>query len=383
MLRSSLLHISRICYQYLEAFTRLDYWRVYAVGLGFLLAITFAFPHYDVFLPGNAPHPNWEYVETQIQAPLSAGDYSPESHAAKRAFRLLVPVVGYLTGIHSPPFFILLQHLFGLLFFYLALRLAERITQDKVAALLLLAGIVGIYLGKSFFWDIGGWFDGIAFFFLLLAMYSRSYWVLFLSLTLAFWTDERAILASTLVYLWWKFSLQDDLPLSLKNLLLPNPRNLIIIATWACYLGLRTLLTQQYGLSVPMGEEGAIGFQRWELFLPALLTAFEGLWLLLLPLGISLWNRSSVWLALALLLATGIVMIPALMVADITRSLTYAFPLIFIGLQGLQRTANTLEIRNFLLILAACCLLFPNLVVISTIRWIHPMVPGLFVEHQY
>jgi hypothetical protein len=383
MLNLALQHIATQTYQQLESLTEGKSWRWVAVGMSFLVSVAFAFPYYDTLLPGANPHPQLEQLQVQMQAPLTPVEYSLETHAAKRAFRLLVPGMAYLTGIHAPGFYLLLQHLLGLVFFYLCIRLAERLTGDKVSALLFLSAMVGIYLGKSFFWDLFGWFDGFAFFFLLLAMYVRSPWVLFLSLTAAFWTDERAILASTLVYIWWKLEALGNKTPNLVDLLKPNLRSLVIVAAWGLYLGIRLWLENSYGLSVPMGKEGAIGFQRWELFFPALFVGFEGSWLLMVPLIFWLKARQGLWLGLALLAASALVIIPALMVADMTRSLIYAFPLFFIALKALNQVAPLPQKRNYLLLTAAACLLFPNMTIISTLSWMHPVVPGIFVEHQY
>lgn len=380
MLIERLQYFQTSILQNLDRFCEYKHWRLATVMCLALIAIIFAFPAYDTLLKMDHVD-NLVYLKDQFEHPFESPDASPESHQAKRVFRLSVPIIANITGVHNPVVYLILQHFLGLGFFFLGLRLAERLLQNKTSALLLLLSIAGIYLGKSFFWDLQGWFDGIAFFFLLLAMINQNPLVQWLSLSIAFWTDERAILASGLIWFWWKLKSYGIENLSLGKFLKPDIVTITFILAWGLYLGIRLWLADTYGMQVPMDESGAIGFQRWEMFIPALFTSLEGIWLLFIPLLLLLHQKGNIWQFLGLGLAFTVVIIPALMVADMTRSITYAFPIIFIAVYFLHQSTQAQEQKQFLLVVALGCLCFPNLTVISHLSWLHPIFPGIFVNH--
>ncbi|MEM6342615.1 MAG: hypothetical protein AAF927_02000 [Bacteroidota bacterium] len=367
----------------LGQFCEHPYWRLYSIVIAFLLSIMFAFPAYDSMLPGAQKVKNHQHLEEQFEYPLQNPDASPETHQAKMVFRLTVPALANISGVRNPKVYILLQHLLGLGFFYFFLLLAERLFEDKVSALLLLLSIVAIYLGKSFFWDIQGWFDGLAFFFLLLSMYTKSPPVQWLCLSIAFWTDERAILASGLIWCWWKIQYYETEKLSFKKLIWPDRITLTFVIAWGAYLALRFWLGHTYGMQTPMGDSGAFGFQRWEVIVPALFTALEGTWLLFVPLLLGIKINRSYWLLAAIALGFLAVVIPALTVADMTRSLTYCFPIFLIAAYFLKDQVDIQDGQTYLLIIAIICWLFPNFTVISVLSWMHPIFPGIFVDHQH
>ncbi|MEL7342634.1 MAG: hypothetical protein AAGM67_19275, partial [Bacteroidota bacterium] len=311
MLAEQLTYVYQRSQELIEEFCQLPHWRVWTMLIIAGIALLFAYPSYDLLFQ-EQESTNFIHLRHQFASPFEASEAAPESHQAKRVFRLSIPVLAKLSGISSPIVFIAIQHLLGLGFFLLGIRLAERLFEDRTSAFLLLIAIGGIYLGKSFFWDTRGWFDGFAFFALLLAMYSPNVLVQWSSLSFAFWTDERAILASGLVWIWWKLQVYGQNRLDLKTLIKPDRITLTFVLAWGSYLAIRLWLSQTYEMSVPMGKSGAIGFQRWELFLPALFTSLEGMSLLTIPIVVMMRKKSHIWQGLTLIFALLVVIIPAL-----------------------------------------------------------------------
>jgi hypothetical protein len=160
----------------------------------------------------------WQFFQKQVASPLTAlSDQSPYRHTSKMYFRLLPPYLGRLCWGCSFKelmlFMISLQYLSGALFFYFSFRLIETFCKDRLTVVWLTVGFCFLLIGKVFFRDANAHFDAYALFLMLLGMSSRNLVFFFLYLFLAFWVDERAIVASGLIGVW---KLLDQAPSSTK-----------------------------------------------------------------------------------------------------------------------------------------------------------------------
>src|SRR5690606_2164821 len=91
------------------------------------------------------------------------------------------------------------------------------------------------------------WFDGFAFFFLVMAMYARKPIAILLWCTAAAWTDERAFMALGIVFLFHQLEGNADRSI---RLLRPNLNGTAALIAIGAYLALRMFLADRYGMRI-------------------------------------------------------------------------------------------------------------------------------------
>ena len=124
-------------------------------------------------------------IKAQIAHPFernSEASNTTGAHTEKLAYRLSMPVVGYVLGL-SLGKLILLQQLCGVMFLGLVSVLAHQATGDKVCATLVPVGFAFCYAGQACFRDLQPFFDGMAYFALAAAMLIRNPLPVFLAVT--------------------------------------------------------------------------------------------------------------------------------------------------------------------------------------------------------
>ena len=143
------------------------------------------------FIHGDIRNPD------DLTNPLTHLD--PGSWLAKKVFRLSVPLVLKVTGA-SPPVVLALPYGCGILLFFFGYKLALQVMRDRMTAVFTASALAFTYFGRAAFFDVGFlWFDGIAYFLLLMAMYAPRGWQVFLFASAAAWADERAFMALSVV----------------------------------------------------------------------------------------------------------------------------------------------------------------------------------------
>lgn len=371
-------HYSRLL-QWLGAHTARPGWAWRLALLCTGVSLFFGWPSYHRFFQGQEEF--WVTLSHQADAPLTQQYHSPESHDAKIAFRLVPPLLGRLSPVATPAgrmaFIYLIQHLLGLATFYLLARLVERVSHDRPLAWLFTFGTCFIYLGKAAFYEVYGLFDGTAFFFMALALYVRNPWLAFLLLQGAYWTDERGVVAAAFVLLWHRLQ-GGPAGLSLRGLFRPDALNLAFVASLALYGGLRWWLGHHFGLHTPTGQGADAGFDVVRnnlLFAPlALVLTYELYWLYVLAGAAVLAARRQYGFLLGLAAAVGVMAVGALSVHDITRSFTYAFPALLLGIGVLASSEKIAFLRKMAFAIAGLCLLIPTCKFVeSAYYWTVPM----------
>lgn len=335
-------------------------WELKVAIFCFLAVVFFAFPSLEFLTPG---HLTWHVVLNQIDHPFVQylAD-SPELHESKRTFRLTVPIIFGLINVKSIAAIYVTQLLATVFFFYLVTCVSYKILDERVSALLISLSFALMYAGQMGVVDTNAKFDGIAVTFLLAAMANRNPILIFLSVTVAAWTDERAVIASSMVFLWWKVqAIEADKKFSLKRMLLPDVQSIFVILALGMYLAGRFYLSTHYGL---IAVKGAIGMsvlvKQFNMVLFGLWTGFEGLWIIVfLALTALIYSRQ--YLLVGLMVATGMCsIVVALSVLDVTRSMVYLAPLLFIALQAMSGFFSKEFIRRTLLLCFFVCLLVPT-----------------------
>ncbi|WP_247233240.1 hypothetical protein [Telluribacter sp. SYSU D00476] len=366
-------------YLYIERFTQSRFWQVKLslVLFGFVFLTTY--PNYLDILADPAPRTTFDYFYQKVESPLSPAVVGHTgSHGAKIAFRLTIPLlakvlrIGWTVTGKDVVLVFLLQSLLLFPFLLLLTRIVNR-HLDAVSTVLFTVACSATYLASAFFWDYHFWFDAYAFFFLLMGMYLRNRIGIFIFLLMACFTDERAVIALLSVYL---FHLLEESNFTISGFrdLFPRSsirsRSSIVLLVVVSYVLIRLWLTTAYNLRTPSGENvgvslSIIPFQLKHRLIGILFT-FEGLWIPFLLSIIVLILRKQKLLAGILLATLLLHIVVAYSVYDITRSLTYGFPIFFIALLIAGKSFER-DRRHILLIVLLCCLVVPTHYVIYNI----------------
>lgn len=344
----------------IEKFTSSKYWKIKSVLTLTFLSLFFASPQFSGYEKTFKEIKGWQAFHQQNEQPLTPLDFNGASNAAKRTFRLTVPILAFV--FHLNDYSILaIEWLVNILFLYFCILLFENISNDRSIALLGAIGLTFIYNGHAGFTDNNAWFDIVAYLFLLLAMLYSNVFLIFIFTFLASWTDERAVVASLLIFLWWKFNEIKAIDFSFASYFKFEKKSSAVILALLFYGGGRYLLTMYFGLQTPakgiglevlMNATDALGLGLW--------SALEGFWLLLIVCYIFLFRQKKYVVALSISLVIAVIMLIAYSVEDITKSAGYMFPVIFIAVAILFETISKIDLRRLLLLCAIVCFLFPS-----------------------
>ncbi len=343
------------------------YWVLIIVLVTLFISLFCSFPSYQSFdqiLKENRP----AEVSQQIS---NLAAYWNSNSGRNTAFRITVPIISVLLGLDIRGAYGL-QFLSGILLFYFIARIAERESRSRVLALLITLSVGGIYAGITSFWEFRAKYDGIALLFLLIALWSDSPWIITPSLVLAAFTDERAILASSFVFLWW-LAKKYDTEKSLVNSAFNRPTVSVIIAL-VITLAFRLVITNLYHVTtyVQANQEFLL-LNQINMIPMGLWTGLEAGWAIVLLALLAL-IRKKQYLILGLftffILLQSIV---ALSIIDITRSMAYLLPAYLLAFRiVIPEIKNDLRLAT--LYVAILNLFFVNYVAggKSSIWWIYP-----------
>ena len=266
----------------------------------------------------------------------------------------------------------LLQSLLLFPFILILLKLLIRLG-DSFFAFLVVAAIASIYTTKAFFWDYIFWFDGIAYFFLLMGMYLRNRTGIFFALQLACWTDERAAIALFSIYLFHLLQ-ENNFVLGNKVKYVPSfwkQNSTVVLLCFITYISLRMGIGSYFHLSTPLGYDAKVGlelvlFQIKYKAIGMFLT-FEGLWILYFWVLFLLWRKKHYGLCGLLAVAMLGHTVLAYCVYDISRSLSYAFPLIIISFAFLEKFKSNYN-QVFIGLATLSCILIPTQYIIFSVN---------------
>ncbi|MGB3618617.1 MAG: hypothetical protein WBA12_10890, partial [Catalinimonas sp.] len=277
MLFDALRRFQKATYARADRLARGRYWWLRVALVGGLLSCLVTAPSFQ-YGPENV----LAALRLQIEAPLARRDYSPQTHEAKRALRLTMPTLAHVLRLRLGHLFAI-QFAGGFLLLGVAALLTEKLCRDRVAAVLMVVALAFAPPGTACFTDEVGYFDGVAYLLLLLAMWSRAVPLVGLCALLAAFTDERAAVATGFVFLWWlrHFLFGEGRPA--RHDLFRAAAAVVAVVAWGA---MRLWLAERYGLRTPVAGGGyVVGFDMWlryYQFVPlGLLSGLEGLWAVL------------------------------------------------------------------------------------------------------
>ncbi|MCF0052634.1 hypothetical protein LXM25_21360 [Dyadobacter sp. LJ53] len=322
-----------------------------------------------------------------------------ETHGAKIDFRLTVPLLAKAIGVSGANaktvvFIYIIQSALLIPFLFVLIKLLlQHLSRSSVLPIVL--GISTIYLAKAFIWDYDFWFDGFAYFFLLLGLYFQNRMAIFLTLTLACWTDERSVIALSSIFLFHLLSENNFNIRSVKGFWSTSRwagrRSNIVLLVAIFYLASRFFLSDRFGLHTPTGEGSGVELSlipyQLKHRLAGVFLSFEGLWILFLIAIAQLLRRGETLLALAIASIMLIHIVIAYSVFDITRSMTYGFPLMILAAIIIQKHEFTVS-KDIYRGASLICILLPTQYLIffpRQIPWtvcsydqLEPVIRGLF-----
>lgn len=245
---------------------------------------------------------------------------------------------------------------------------------DKIVALFTGLLVGSIFAGSTSFVELRGIFDGIAILFLIISMYSDIPLVIFICLSLSYWTDERGILASLMVLIYHLTRNSNSNMFNWRKLYSPIPVSIIL--SWIVYIVVRyfcvsvlhfTNSTGGVGLRIFLNQINQFPMGTW--------TGLEGGWLLVAFSLISLAAKKEYCHLLFFFLSITVIVTFSLCVVDITRSMAYLLPSIFVALQILVKDNEMRDIRVYCAIAMIISLITPNYYAggEKTIWWQYPL----------
>lgn len=283
-----------------------------------------------------------------------------EPASNNRVFRLTLPVLVKIFHIRHVSFFVYgLQLLLGILLYFLLTRFLFQILNDKLATMLSVIALACIYFGTSFFVEYAGYGDFYTFFFLFLSIYFRNPLLVFLAMFTATWCDERAVVAGSLVFAYWWIAekIKEDKPISF----IPNKQMLAIVVAEIAYISLRYYLMTYQGMegTYKKGEFTEQLFASLPSFGFKFIWILEGFWLVMLLAFVILYLKKDYLKLLIVFGGTIAMIVSGFTTFDSTRSGSFVFPMIFLGLIAVKTKLTEKEMRVLLLLVALLCFLHP------------------------
>jgi len=300
------------------------HWAVKVTFFALILSLFMASPAFD--FSSNAPLTKRAMaVEAQIANLVEFWETNEPTNAM---FRITVPLIARVLHLDLKGTLVL-QFITGVLLFYVLAKLVERETSDRMMAFYLTALVAVTYPGTAAFLETRYYFDSFAYLFLVCAMWFQAPPVISLSCLLAFFTDERALIASGFVFLWWVIKSSDDVLFRKRWL---NSRSLTVALTLFLYIIIRQTLANRF--QIQTWSESRLEFLLFEQLNNSISGIWSGLeagWLLVGLALIALAIKRQWFLLSSIIIVITVQVVAALSVVDITRSMGYLLPCLLLA----------------------------------------------------
>jgi hypothetical protein len=333
-----------------------------------ILAITLfrAFPFYESIHTDFIEF-TWATAQAKLDHPLADTSriFKPATHESNVTYRITVPIIAHALHLNRTGLLALFA-LGGVALLYQVLTIVVAIGGSRKLAFLVCLATACIWPGEAAFHELrGGYYDAFAYFLVVSAFAAPSAIASAVLLFAAIWTDERALVGAAFLYFFPLLTSTGGIRRFVTG------KSAAAVAAVVAYIGLRAYLTLIYsytrgatggvGLHVLKDQVTAVPFAIW--------TGLGGVWILVAAGIFALWIQKRYWLAAAfsavLLGAVG----SSLIVIDITRSVAYCFPAVFVALAALCHTERIRPIESLAAVAAAISFLFPTYYVEGATIW--------------
>ncbi|MGA0560448.1 hypothetical protein ACO2Q8_27535 [Larkinella sp. VNQ87] len=328
------------------------------ISIGSLLVLNsifidrgFRYLYEEMRQPGRIDGFFWDDIIRQSDHLFEPNTYEPGTHEANQTFRLTVPLLVRFFHLGVAKLY-LLQLVLGIVFLWAVTGIVQKILQDKVLTFYFLTGFTAIYAGAAFVINYFGHCDAYVYCFMALALYFRNPLLVIGFTQLAFWCDERALINSSYLGLWYLLPVIKTVVETRKVELRQIPASLVaLVVSVALYAGIRKWLELTYGMKIGHDASWSARTLAWSMSYVGdkMARGLEGMWLILLAAFWALAVRRQ-WIELVLLGgAWALTMVVAVLVADGTRSLSFGFMAFFFALGILNRYLTHNQLRFVLL----------------------------------
>ncbi len=291
-----------------------------------VVVLFWSFPSYDVAFITNEMDENWASIFLQAKEPFVNHNirYGLGSHQEKLAFRFVPALILNILHIQSiiPAF--IFQFFTLAFFYYLLILVFNKLFQDRIKAFVFAIPICFVIAGHVYISDYRGIFDTLALDFLLMALLFRNKTYVIIPLLLAYYTDERALIASPALFLIniliaEKFN---SIKLLFKaTLYLPN---IYLLASWVFYFILRFFLNVVFGLTSGSGNDCFLFLDQINKIFYTFYIGLEGF---IIPFALIVFYllKNRIYAYTALICSCFLlILFVAQSVIDINRSMSYA-----------------------------------------------------------
>jgi hypothetical protein len=351
-----------------------SYWKYNALAV--ILAVTLfrAFPSYDA-LRRPYVEATWHNVQPLLEHPFADPGKLPAAEEDARLgnlrFRRTVPLLAYVLHLRRNGLLVAFA-LAGIVLLLGTLHTVELVSCSRKAAFFVCLAVACAWPGEAAFHDLrGGYFDAVALCLLVLALAASSPAVAALCVFLAAWTDERAFLASAFVLL---FAISRRTIKGWRSLIGGKPA--AVIAAWVAYLASRAWLASAgllvttsggLGLATFVDQFNAVPLGTW--------TGLGGCWILTGCAIISGVLQKRHRMTVCFCGVLGLMVASATAIADITRTMSYGLPAVFLAISVLARGEPVRRIEKLTLLAGAIAFATPTYYVqgSSGFWWIYPL----------
>lgn len=358
-----------------ESFTKKKNWIILlAIFLPFMV-LFFSFPSYERIYTEFAE--GWQAILKQAHNPFANYNYEPNSHQAKLTFRLTMPIIANVLNLGVKGI-LLFQGLLGIFLFYFSTKLFERITEDKVSAFLLTFSLAFICAGRVSFTELRGVFDGLSLFFLVVSMYFKNPFLIFAGVFLSSWTDERGLIASSIVYLFWMYSKDSS------GTKIFNKQTIAILVAWITYFISRYFVAVIFNLPTHTVDVLHYFIEQTNNLPIGVWSALEGNWILILISLFILFKQKKYLFSVFYISTISILLFVAMSVNDITRSMAYLLPAMFLSLLVIKEVETKKIVRQIILLAVIISFIYPAYISAGDyhINWNYPL-PLQLLRHLF
>jgi hypothetical protein len=347
------------------------YWKLRALCAVVALTLFRAFPNYDV-LDTSFFLAKWRDVQVKFDHPLidMSRIFPAGSHESKLTFRLTVPVLAHVLHLHEAGLLIAFA-LAGMVLLYLILKVAFTLTGSKRAALFVCLATACAWPGEAAFHELrGGYYDALALCLLVGACATSSWLLTAACVFLAAWTDERALLAASFVFLFYAYESSGGIGRLIAG------KAGAVVSAGAAYLASRAFLTvtESYSL-VTSGIGLSVLAQQVKVTPLAIWTGLGGSWILVFFGLLALFRQKRSVTAVAFGAALAGMMVASLSVVDVTRSMAYCLPAVLVALAALNKSEGVKRIEKLAAIGGVISFLVPTYYLEGStgLWWLYPL----------
>jgi hypothetical protein len=334
------------------------YWKIKIlfICVSLIFITTTPFFNFRYFFEGSS----WSTIIQQANNILIPFRGIPGSHDANKVYRLAIPLLTKIFHLNPYSLFIL-QIISGLSIIYLLIEIVYDVLKDRVNTVLFLVSLSGCYISYSPFYDVFGRVDAFGYLFILLSVFVRRPFLVFIFCFFTAWCDERGLINTFFTLIYWIYTNANktsEKKISLRDI--AGEHTYAVVLSWMGYFFVRWILSYYFHFHTETSGVGLTEFSISRQFIPiSIFSTYGSVWLIMI-VSVLFFILKREWILLGLILI-GLIpnLVVILMITDINRSLCYTIPFLIISLSEIHKRMNNKQIHKFLFIIGALSLVIP------------------------